>query len=330
MGKQNDVLLDYFDDNERFADLCNGVLFGGRPVIDPEKLEDASERYTQRGKDGEGRNIYRSRYRDVKKRLKDGGTLRILAVEAQELVDYSMPLRCMNYDVQEYLKQLKRLQAGNDRRDVYHTAAERFCRLLKSDRLAPVYTICLYHGEEEWDGPVSLKEMMDFGNGPELFRSHFQDYSFVLLRADQPMDYGKFRTSLREVLEILPCRKDKNGLMELMNRRKEYRSLDRETMEVIAVMTNNRKLMEDVEAYRVDEKYDLCEALKGIREDGIEIGIEKGIEKGMAAGLEKGIHGMIVSLRECAVPDAVILQKLQKRFALTAEKAEAYLQEAQD
>ena len=53
-------------------------------------------------------------------------------------------------------------------------------------------------------------------------------------------------------------------------------------------------------------------------------------EKGMAAGLEKGIHGMIVSLRECAVPDAVILQKLQKRFALTAEKAEAYLQEAQD
>ena len=30
---------------------------------------------------------------------------------------------------------------------------------------------------------------------------------------------------------------------------------------------------------------------------------------------------MIVSLRECAVPDAVILQKLQKRFALTAEKA---------
>ena len=46
----------------------------------------------------------------------------------------------------------------------------------------------------------------------------------------------------------------------------------------------------------------------------------------MAAGLEKGIHGMIASLRECAVPDAVILQKLQERFALTAGKAEAFLQ----
>lgn len=44
MGRQNDVLLDYFDDNERFADLCNATLFGGLPVIDPAKLEDASER----------------------------------------------------------------------------------------------------------------------------------------------------------------------------------------------------------------------------------------------------------------------------------------------
>ena len=50
----------------------------------------------------------------------------------------------------------------------------------------------------------------------------------------------------------------------------------------------------------------------------------------MAAGLEKGIHGMIASLRECAVPDSVILQKLQEKFALTAGKAEAFLREGQD
>ncbi|HIV92812.1 MAG TPA: hypothetical protein H9744_14235 [Candidatus Eisenbergiella stercoravium] len=50
MGKQNDVILDYFDDNERFADLYNGTLFNGRQVIDPEMLEDASEHYTQRSR----------------------------------------------------------------------------------------------------------------------------------------------------------------------------------------------------------------------------------------------------------------------------------------
>ena len=318
MGRQNDVLLDYFDDNERFADLCNATLFDGLQVIDPAKLEDASERYTQRGRSSRGDITYSSRCRDVKKRLKDGGTIRIMAVEAQDKVDYSMPLRCMNYDVQEYLKQLKRLQTANDRKNVYTTAAERFCRLQKSDRLVPVYTICLYHGMEEWDGPLSLRDMMDFGEGPEAFRDCFRDYGFLLVRADRPMDYGKFRTSLREVLEVLPYRKDKRRMMELVNSREAYRSLDQETMEVITVMTNNTRLMEDVRAHWEEEKDgDMCEALKGIQEDGIAIGMEKGVEKGILA--------LILSLRECMIPDSVILQKLQEKFALTRQKAEEYL-----
>ena len=241
-----------------------------------------------------------------------------MAVEAQDKVDYSMPLRCMNYDVQEYLKQLKRLQTANDRKNVYTNAAERFCRLQKSDRLVLVYTICLYHGMEEWDGPLSLRDMMDFGEGPEAFRDCFRDYGFLLVRADRPMDYGRFRTSLREVLEVLPYRKDKRRMMELVNSREAYRSLDRETMEVITVMTNNTRLMEDVRAHWEEEKDgDMCEALKGIQEDGIAIGMEKGVEKGILA--------LILSLRECMIPDSVILQKLQEKFALTRQKAEEYL-----
>lgn len=55
MGKQNDVLLDYFDDNNRFADFFNGILFQGRPEIRSEELEEASERYTQRERCGRGR-----------------------------------------------------------------------------------------------------------------------------------------------------------------------------------------------------------------------------------------------------------------------------------
>ena len=69
MGKQNDVLLDYFDDNERFADFFNGVLFQGRPEIRAQELEDASERYTLREKRGKktGTIIYRTAFRDLKK-----------------------------------------------------------------------------------------------------------------------------------------------------------------------------------------------------------------------------------------------------------------------
>lgn len=59
---------------------------------------------------------------------------------------------------------------------------------------------------------------------------------------------------------------------------------------MIAVMINNRKPMEDVEAYQVDKSYDMCEALKGIQEDGITIGLEKGLAKRREAGMEAGVH----------------------------------------
>ena len=157
MGVQNDVLLDYFDDNSRFADLFNGVLFRGRPEICPEELEEASERYTQR---------------------------------------------------------------------------------------------------EE--------------------------------------------------------------MRRLINDRQEYRKLDKETMEVIATMTGSRKLMEDLEAYRTsEESYDMCEAMKGIQEEGIEIGREQGIEQ--------GIRGMAELFQELGLSDERIIGKLSEKFSMSRQKAEKIL-----
>ena len=34
---------------------------------------------------------------------------------------------------------------------------------------------------------------------------------------------------------------------------------------------------------------------------------------------------MVAALRECAISDTIILQKLQEKFALTKQKAEEYL-----
>ena len=111
-------------------------------------------------------------------------------------------------------------------------------------------------------------------------------------------------------------------MRKLVNGRKEYRTLDRETMEVIAVMTNNRKLMEDVEAYRTgEENYDMCEALKGIQEEGIAIGRELGLEQ----GLEQGILGMAELFRELGLSDDWMIEKLREKFSMTREEAEQVL-----
>ena len=103
-----------------------------------------------------------------------------------------------------------------------------------------------------------------------------------------------------------------------INGRQEYRKLDKETMEVIATMTGSRKLMEDLEAYRTsEESYDMCEAMKGIQEEGIEIGREQGIEQ--------GIRGMAELFQELGLPDERIIGKLSEKFSMSRQKAEKIL-----
>ena len=45
MGKLNTVMKNYLSDDSHFADLFNGVCFGGRQQIKAEKLSEASEQY---------------------------------------------------------------------------------------------------------------------------------------------------------------------------------------------------------------------------------------------------------------------------------------------
>ena len=117
MGRVNDVLHHYLDDAERFADLYNGIFFAGKPIIDAKELTEAEESYYDvklQEVSGDCREIKKSRRsRDLKKYLKSGSTLRILAIENQNQVDYSMPFRCMEYDTLEYRKQLEELKKKN-------------------------------------------------------------------------------------------------------------------------------------------------------------------------------------------------------------------------
>lgn len=68
-----------------------------------------------------------------------------------------------------------------------------------------------------------------------------------------------------------------------------------------------------------ERAYELQEA----REQGIEHGIEQGIER----GIERGIQAMVLDNLEDGAAKEMIVQKLQKRFSLDAEKAEAYFEQ---
>jgi len=133
MGKYNDVINEYLAEPRRFADLINAGCHDGRQVIGAADLEEASE-HMQSG------------MRDIKKRLKSGGTCAVLALENQENIDYEMPYRIMRYDSMEYDRQVRNIH-GRKREELLEKGLKpsRYAEKMgQEDRLFPVYTVCLY------------------------------------------------------------------------------------------------------------------------------------------------------------------------------------------
>ena len=179
----DDEIYEVLSDNEIFADLFNGALFGGNQIIRPNMLAQENEKKILRaGKEG-GRRIILRRIRDVQKLslLEEGCLAVILAAEGQRTVHYAMPVRCMLYDGIDYTGQV-----------------ERITKKRKED----------------------LHDMLDIPPELEPWTECIQDYRINLV-CSQTVNSFHFKTGLREVFELLPLLKDKEGMKKFLAIKKE-------------------------------------------------------------------------------------------------------------
>ena len=85
----------FFRDNERYADLLNGLIYDGNQIIKADDLEEVNVELNERIKT----QISEERRRDLLKQCKKNGVVYALyGAEMQSTVDETMPLRVMNYD----------------------------------------------------------------------------------------------------------------------------------------------------------------------------------------------------------------------------------------
>ena len=278
----------------------------------------------------EGGTIYRvesggskhtQRARDVKMKMDTGVVLRMLAIENQKHVDYAMPVR-WEYDVAEYRKQLQNLRRQNrllakQRKPskYWNNAAEQLCGVRREDRLSTVYTICLYHGENHWDGPVSLRDMMEFAEGKDDMKQFFMDYPMRLYCVNEQNDFAYFHTELRELFLALQCRNNKEKLKLLMNQSEACHSLSSETVEAISILLKIPKLWENrmnyVHMIEDREEYDVCKAMQELLEEERKSGILQGINSGKVKGAVDKTRTVIQNMLErgfsnediCAIAD---------------------------
>lgn len=186
VGQKDILLKDYFTP-DIFADAINAILYDGKSVVTPEKMR-TIDIETQHVEERDGDIRADARFRDLAKIVEvDDAIYCLFAIEHQSVEDYTMPLRIMEYDVREYLRQVK----SNKGVQV---------------RIKPIITIVMYWKADKWKQPVSVKDMFDKNTVRWLedngLGGYIQDYKMHLFEpcAAKEEKLEKFKTELKDVI----------------------------------------------------------------------------------------------------------------------------------
>ena len=106
--KADIIFKDFWRSNERFADLFNVVVFGGKEVIKPEALHEMDIDVSGVIQLKDYKETL-SRTRDVIKKTAYGVEFVVLGIENQQHIHYAMLLRHMVYDAMSYMKEYQEI-----------------------------------------------------------------------------------------------------------------------------------------------------------------------------------------------------------------------------
>ena len=282
MGKADIITKQYVEDNRVFADAFNYLIYGGRQVIEPDKLHSMDSVAVEVPYGSEnGAEIPVQKARDELKYLTamtdERAAYVILGIENQDEIQYAMPVKNMVYDALQYAGQVRKAASSHRKAKDYkeHNAGEYLTGFYKSDHLIPVITLVIYFGSNEWDAPMCLHDM--FCVRDEEILSFVENYRIHLIAPKylDERELEKFHSSLKEVLSFIKYSTDKQKLEKLLGSNENFTALDRTAAMVINVCTNS-KLKIDTN----QEVVDMCKAIADMRQEGIDIGRQEGIEQG--------------------------------------------------
>jgi len=345
MGTADIVTKEYMRENTVFADAFNYLIYNGKKVIDPAKLteidsteialpfgnaekvkaekkrkEQEAEWSSVKNESVRKKNTSRvgvkmdavQKYRDVFKSVvikQDEKTSYVLlGIENQTDVHYAMPVRNAIYDALQYGRQVADIAADHRRNKKDFPGksnGEYLSGFFKEDHIRPIITLVIHFGAEEWDGPLSLHEMMatrdmEILSFVENYRIHLIDPAKLTEE-----ELNKFSTSLKEVMGYIKYSKDKEKLMEFL-RKDTHKTIEMNAARVIKTITNT-----PIEVSEEMEEIEMCKAIEDL--------ILEGEAKGEAKGLIEICLEMNFSKED-------ILRKLQDKLNISMQQASEYFE----
>lgn len=273
----------FFSIPRNFADLINGVVYAGKPVVDPKDLE-AME--TERISDEEEKSYYV----DVSKIWNLNGTrLALFVVENQKYIDVGMVIRNMVTEALEYRKQLCDIKdyhkAANDVKE-----AEYLSKIAKEDMLTPIITVVVYLGDEPWIKPRELYDMLDVD---ERLKPFIYNYSLNLFDYHDYADSSIFEGEVAKLVEALQARNSEEATKKFINKNS---FMKKTSAKLIGKLLGIKNLKKSEIITLKGEMINMCKAWDDHYNSGVKDGENRGKAKGMKEGEEKGRIDTLVQL----------------------------------
>lgn len=298
------ILKKYWNDNARFADLFNAYFFHGNEIITAEELTelDTDMSDTLNHKDFvETSKAARDIIKVAKKSSKSDINFVILGIENQEYIDYSMPVRVMNYDSISYKKQLQQIALSNKNNPTLNQN-EFLSKFKKTDKLVPVVTIVIYYGDKPWDGAKSLFEMFNFSDEAIIKLANNYRLNLLEVKNNDFKFHNKYNIDFFNLMKIiLDNSLPKKDAYDKAIKYAEENKTDNSVILTVAGATNAK-----INYAKMNGGNAMCTLFDEI-------------------AAEASIKTYIQTCREFNVTEEELIQKLITKFNLTKEEAKDYI-----
>ena len=260
----------FLSNDVSFASFINAVVFEGEQLIHPENLV-RYENDTAFIINDSKRIEDKKRRRDIVVKSDINGIYCILGVEHQSSVDQAMVVRCVIYEMLEYLKQLENKEYK---------------------RLVPQIMVAFYTGPKKWNVPVKLSDYFEI---PEELKKYFNDWKIILVDVKE-MDTSKIKDEqTRYFIEAIQAMY-KGDYIKLHQKRK----MNTNNLIYAAIITGSLDMIKDIVE---GDEMDMCEGMERMAEGFRSEGREEGILVGRVEGkLEEKQNTLLMQLR-CKLGD---------------------------
>ena len=306
--KMDTILKNFWRDNHRFADLFNAVFFEGEQVIQPGDLVEVDTDISSMMKfNGHAETV--QKVMDVVKKTAYGVDFVIWGLENQAKIHYAMPLRHMIGDAFSYQKEYDEIAARNKREKGFESSDEFLSNFKKTDRLHPVISLCVYYGEDEWDGPFSLKDMLKI---PERLNRLVSDYKMNLLQVRKSGSYQFHNSDVNTVFDVSRSIYERN--YEKINTAYKEQAIPAELGVVIGAITESQKLIDHaLKSEKKGGQMYMCNALEEL--------VNEGVQKGR----QEGIQAIVRTCKRLNLDEKHTVDNIMQEFPVSEEEAAAYV-----